>query len=550
MHVDSSTTRRKGKSYTRYLIRQCYRENGKTKLRTVANISHCPIEEINAIRLALKHKHHLSKLSTEKIDFEIKQELSIGALWLIFKVAKQCGIVEALGDSRNGKLALWQIIARIIEQGSRLSAVRLARQHAVTDVLGLEKFDEDDLYENLDWLADKQAQIEEYLFRRLKKGHSKLFLYDVTSSYLEGQCNALAAYGYNRDGKKGKLQIVVGLLCNQDGIPISIEVFTGNTVDVKTIFARIQKAVERFGVKEVTFVGDRGMIKNASIEVLQQYGFHYITAITKAQINTLINQGLIQLGLFDESLYEIINEDGTRYVLRRNPLRAENMEYSRRDKLKVLKKLITLKNEYLKIHRRAKLEVALKAVRQKAEKLNIADWLVISSKGRMIEIIINEEELSKKSILDGCYVLKTDVDTNKEMVHARYKDLTLVERAFRTSKTVFLELRPIYVRLASRTRGHVFIVMLAYRIIKELTRYWQELDITVEEGIHSLSTLCMLKVQINEHVHYNQIPTPNELLQQLFEKANVKLPSKLPKRRSDKNKINTKKKLQIARKVV
>jgi transposase len=219
----------------------------------------------------------------------LKQGVSFGAVWTVYHVARRLGIEKALGTTREGKLALWQVIARVIDQGSRLSAVRLAMSHAACDVLGLGPFDEDTLYENLDWLAGAQASIEDRLYaQRIKPQPINLFLYDVTSSYFEGTHNALAAFGYNRDGKKGKMQIVIGLLCDEDGYPVSIEVFPGNTHDPHTLAVQLTKVQARFGVQAITFVGDRGMIKGQQIEDLAQQGFHYITAITKPQIEKLL----------------------------------------------------------------------------------------------------------------------------------------------------------------------------------------------------------------------------------------------------------------------
>ncbi len=197
-------------------------------------------------------------------------------------------------------------------------------------------FCEDNLYENLSWLAENQESIEKRLFA-LRRGQSKpeLFLYDVTSSYLEGDQNALADWGYNRDKKRGKKQIVIGLLCDDQGEPVSAEVFTGNTLDPQTFGAQVKKVAERFGCERVTVVGDRGMIKTAQVEDLTEVGFHYITAITKPQIRSLIKKGVFQLELFDQQLCEI-KDNGVRYVLRRNPLRAKEMAATRDSKLAAL----------------------------------------------------------------------------------------------------------------------------------------------------------------------------------------------------------------------
>src|SRR5262249_18717529 len=292
MYIDTSHITRGGKTYTRHLLRESYRAHGKVLHRTIANVSQCSAAEIEALRLALRHKEALEHLGTIQDAVTLKQGLSFGAVWTVYHVARRLGIEQALGTTRAGKLALWQVIARVIDQGSRLSAVRLAMAHAACGVLGLDPFDEDALYENLDWLAGAQASIEDRLYaQRTKTNPINLFLYDVTSSYVEGTHNALAAFGYNRDGKKGNMQIVIGLLCDEDGHPVSIEVSPGNTKDPQTLGAQINKVKASFGVHEIPFVGDRGMIKAQPIEALAQQGLHYITAITKPQIEKLLKQG-------------------------------------------------------------------------------------------------------------------------------------------------------------------------------------------------------------------------------------------------------------------
>jgi len=524
-------TNSRGK-YTCYLLRETYREDGKVKHRTIANLSGCNEQEIEAMRLALKHKKDLSQLISVTQAVSLRQGLSVGAVWLIFDMAKQLGITEALGNSRQGKLALWQVIARVIDQGSRLSAVRLAGSHGACDILGLEAFDEDDLYENLDWLDENQSKIEDSLFKSsYSQNQPGLYLYDVTSSYLEGQCNELAAFGYNRDGKKGKRQIVIGLLCNETGKPLSIEVFVGNTQDTATVASQIQKVAQRFGGGDITFVGDRGMIKNQQVEDLTEHGFHYITAITKPQIESLINHGVIQMTLFDEQLAEIRIDNGIRYILRRNPERAIEIRQSRDGKLASLGQMVKKQNEYLTEHPRASEAVALRKVADRCEKLKVSKWVVALSSDRKISLTTDQEALAEIEKLDGCYVLKTDLKkkaASKETIHSRYKDLAQVEWAFRTSKTVQLEMRPVNVRLASRTRGHVFVVMLAYQIVQELANRWNEVDLTVAEGINELTTLCATEVLVNDEPRCNKIPQPRPSIEQLLKAASVRLPDVLP----------------------
>ena len=213
-----------------------------------------------------------------------------------------------------------------------------------TDFLRLGKFSENDLYKNLDWIAGHQHEIENTLYKRRHGSKPcRLFLYDVTSSYFEGVENELANYGYNRDKKRGKMQIVIGLLCDEEGVPLAVEVFEGNTGDVQTFHSQIRKVADRFHVKQVVFVGDRGMIKSAQQQELTEEGFGFITALTKPQIETLIHRGDIQLELFDEDVSEVALDNGKRYILRRNPVRAEEIAASRTSKLQSLRDFVAKK---------------------------------------------------------------------------------------------------------------------------------------------------------------------------------------------------------------
>ncbi|MFQ5493740.1 MAG: IS1634 family transposase, partial [Candidatus Dojkabacteria bacterium] len=516
MHIveNKSYPKKSKKIYQSILLRESYRENGKVKKRTIANLSHCKPEEIAAIKLALKHKDNLSELGSLKEGVTLQEGLSVGAIWTVYQIAKRIGIERALGTTNfAGKLCMWQVIARVIEQGSRLSAVRLAQVHAACDVLDMRRgFDENDLYENLSWLADNQQKIERALFSvRRKKKEPEIFLYDVTSSYLEGTNNFFGEYGYNRDGKKGKQQIVIGLLCDESGEPVSAEVFAGNTQDTQTFASQVKKVAERFGCERVTFVGDRGMIKIPQIKNLPE-GFHYITAITKPQIDSLIDQGVIQMGLFDEEVFEV-EDDGIRYILRRNPVRVEEINESRISKRKSVEKLLKKKNIYLRKHARAKVETAIKDVNKKIVQLKIDKWLKVISQERTLKLEVDNNVLEEASRLDGCYVIKTDLPkdvADKQIIHDRYKDLAEVERAFRTCKTDFLEVRPVYVQTEKNTRGHVFVVMLAYMIVRILRDAWKQFDLTVEEGLKQLSTLCSTEVKVKKQGSCIQIPRPRE----------------------------------------
>lgn len=520
-----------GKVYTSIHLRESYRDGPHVRKRNLVNLTHHDPQEIAAIELALRHKGNLAALgSLERV--ELVQGLSIGAVWTVFEAARHLGIVQALGPGFAGQLALWQVLARVLEQGSRLSAVRLAQVHAACDVLGIRRgFDENDLYANLSWLSEHQMTIEKRLFAA-RRGQQKpeLFLYDVTSSYLEGQENAYGEYGYNRDGKKGKKQIVIGLLCDEQGEPVSTEVFRGNTQDAQTFAAQVKKASERFGCERVTFVGDRGMIKSGQVEELAQVGFHYITAITKPQIETLLAAGVLQMELFAAEVCQI-QQDGGRYVLRRNPLRAAQLAASRADKQARVEQLCQSRNQYLAAHPRAKVTTAEKALRAKIAQLKIADWLEPHAAGRSVQLTVNRAALEEAARLDGCYVLKTDLPesaASPQIVHDRYKDLAQVEQAFRTCKTAHLETRPIYVRTAEHTRGHVLVVMLAYLIRRALSRAWASLDVTVEEGLHQLQTLCSTEIKVQGGGSCLRIPTPGTGASALLKALHIRLPEALP----------------------
>ena len=548
MYVDTSHITRGGKTYTRHLLRESYRAHGKVLHRTIANVSQCSAAEIAALRLALRHKEALEHLGTIQDAITLKQGLSFGAVWTVYQVARRLGIEQALGTTRDGKLALWQVIARVIDQGSRLSAVRLAMAHAACDVLGVGPFDEDVLYDNLDWLAHRQAAVEDTLFaKRTRIKPVSLFLYDVTSSYLEGTHNDLAAFGYNRDGKKGKRQIVIGLLCDEDGQPVSIEVFPGNTRDPRTFAAQLAKVKSRFGAAAITFVGDRGMIKGQQIEDLTQQGFHYITAITKPQIEKLLRQGTLQLDLFDQELAEVLTDEGLRYVLRRNPVRAQEVRDTRHAKLATLQALVAKHNQYLTDHPRANVQGAWQKLVARAKTLRIADWVELTIEERTITLTVKTHAQQEAAKLDGCYVLKTDLtpqQANKELVHDRYKDLASVEQAFRTCKTAHLEVRPIFVRREARTRAHAFVVMLAYQIIQYLASCWSLLDITVEEGLHALTTLCLVEVSPTHAPSYHCIPTPRDAIARLLHSADITLPKAFS---LSGVRVSTRKKLQSER---
>ena len=589
MFLDSSSSKAaNGKTYRRLLLRTSFRVDGKVKHRTLGNLSDCDPSEIEAIKLALRHKEQLSAFlgflasaelappvvpgtalpaspSQPAPDAPFVQGPSVGAILGLRALAEELGIVAALGSEREGKLALWQVIARALDQGSRLSAVRLARDLGAQPVLGLPGFDEDDLYANLTWLHGEQQRIEEQLFARRYQqcGAPSLYLYDVTSTYLEGDHNELGAFGYNRDGKRGKKQVVIGLLCDDQGVPVAIEAFKGNTGDPKTVPGQIASLQQRFGARHITLVGDRGMLRGPQIKDLQAAGMHYITAISKPQIETMLAAGSLQMELFDNELAEIEvpgesnekdHEEGTaegpregriaeRYILRRNPTRQAEMARTRADKKQALDKDLASLNDYPASHPRAKAATAQRRLDQRPGKLGLGGWISVRVKHRQLIMEQDQAALDEESKLDGCYVLRTDLkeaQASKETVHERYKSLAHVGQAFRRCKTMELELRPVHVRKEGSTRGHILVVMLAYQLMRELGRRWAHLDLTVREGLQRLNTYCAVEVAGVIQV----LLQPRADVQALLDAARVTLPSLLPRATA---KVATKRRLPKSR---
>jgi len=370
MFIQRIHKKTKTKTYTSVVLMENYREGKKVKHRIISNLSKWPETLVSGLEKLLK-----GEKVTTVADLELSVGKSFGAILTVSKLAKRLGIKQALGNSRQADLALFQIAGRIISQGSRnYLANEWVKGQAVEKVFKLNNFTEDSLYDNLDWLSENQQRIERKLYKYRNNGApiKELFLYDVTSSYLEGDKNELAAYGYNRDKKKGKKQIVIGLLTDSDGYPISVEVFDGNTTDTKTVSSQLSKLKDNFGVERVVFVGDKGMVKSSQIDEItsDEYKWHYLTTITKQQIKTLLAKNIIQLELFDKEIVEVQEaEDDTRYILRRNPVRAEELKKSRDSKIEYIIELVNQKNLYLTEHPKARTEVAYRKIEEKYQAL-------------------------------------------------------------------------------------------------------------------------------------------------------------------------------------
>ena len=523
MYVDTATYIRSGKTHKRYLLRTSYRENGKVKKKTIASLCTLTPDEISSLKLALQHKSDLSALTSIK-GAEVIQGKSFGAVIALKTIADELGITKALGNSKEAVIAMWQIMGRVLFQGSRLSLLRMLDIHEAEKILSVpNNLSAKQLYTNLSWLEQNQLKIEKKL-QNYHKVQSNLYLYDVTSSYLEGENNELAEYGYNRDKKKGKKQIVIGLLTASDGIPVAVRVFKGNTSDSKTIPDQIDLLKKEFMIKKVTLVGDRAMFPKSQKDDLPET-ISYITAISKRQIKTLLDAKQLQLSLFDEDLQEI-EIDRVRYILRCNSIRKQEIAANRSSKIELLAAKISEKNKYLREHEKANPDIAVKDLKNRIEKLNINKFIELTTENRVIKYTINQEALEKESQLDGCYCLTTDVpkeEADKDIIHARYKDLAMVERAFRTMKQSHLEIRPVYLRREDRTRAHVFVTMMAFMIEKKLAEYWESIKISVTEGLNALTTLITTVLSIGE-INITKTVKPTGICKQLLEKLNINIP--------------------------
>jgi len=499
------------------LLRESFREGGKVRTRTLANLTSWAPERIEALRRALKGE--FDGLSG---DLPPTCGPIFAVLFVLKQLADRIGLTRVLGKERLAKLALFLVLVRVAAQGSRLSAVRWAANHAVAETLGLGRFDEDDLYAALDALAPRQEQIEDTLYhlvRRQTGPSPTVVLYDVTSSYFEGECNELAAFGYNRDKKPGKSQIVIGLMTMADGEPVAVHVFEGNTADPLTVPAQVETLRTRFGITEVVFVGDRGMVKTKGKAALATAGYKYITALTTPQVRKLLREGVLRPEWFTPHVHAV-QHGPVRLVLRRSEAVRRKAQRRRHDKLAKLHVLITARNAFVRTAPRAQPEAGLRTLHAWVTRHKLAGWVQLSLQEGAIIATVDEAAQSEATLLDGCYVLETDVPQTvleAQAVHDRYRDLHEVEQDFRTMKTGLLEVRPVFVRKAPRTRAHVLVTMLALKVVREMRRALtaafgttddDKMAVTVDDALAALSRLCLLLYQVRGTV-ISRLPSPD-----------------------------------------
>jgi hypothetical protein len=455
------------------LLRESFRDNGRVKKRTLANLSDWPTALVEGFRTLLK-----GGIAVAAQGIGIRRALPHGHAAAVLGTIRLIGLDRLLGkpsDPRLARLAIALIASRLISPTSKLATARdLTADTACSSLgrlLGLGAVDEVELYRALDWLGARQAAVETALARRhLKEG--ALVLYDLSSSWVEGRCCALARFGYSRDGKKGKLQIVYGLLCAADGCPVAVEVFEGNTADPMTLSAQIDKLKERFGLSRVVLVGDRGMITSARIrDELRPAGLDWITALRAPQIRALLDAGAFQLSLFDErDLAEITTPEfpGERLVVCKNPLLAAERARKREDLLQATEAALRkLADQIARGSGPAGQDKIARAVGRIENRYKLAKLFDLAIAEDGFTFRRNPARVADEARLDGFYVIRTSVE-NKVLaannVVGAYKSLARVERAFRSLKTVDLRLRPIHHWLAPRVRAHVFLCMLACHV--------------------------------------------------------------------------------------
>lgn len=480
MHV--VTNRRQGvhREYVTHLLRRSYREGGKVRNETLANLSHLPDELIELIRGALRGQRYLPA----ETAFAIERSLPAGHVQAALVMARRLDLARLLDrqPSKERDLCLAMICQRVIAPASKLETVRALSQSTLASELGVEGVDEDDLYAAMDWLLERQSRIEDRLARRhLTDG--ELVLYDVSSSYFEGRSCPLAKLGYSRDGKRGTAQIIYGLLCDRPGRPIAVEVFSGELHDHKTLPSQIEKLKRRFHLKTVIVVSDRGMVTKANIELLKDTdGAGWITALKAPQIKKLARAGVLQLSLFDEhNLAEITAPEdfpGERLIVCRNPLVGAERTRKREELLTATERgLDEIADRVTRGTLTGSDQIGL-AVGPAIKRYRMKKHFTLAITDTSFTYARKTDQIQAEAALDGIYVLRTSALAQTlatgDVVRA-YKGLEQVERAFGSFKGPDLQIRPIHHRLETRVRAHVLLCTLAYYLTWHLKAAWTPL---------------------------------------------------------------------------
>ena len=484
-HVVTTRRRYKGRVYATHLLRRSYREDGRVKNETLGNLSHLPEALIDLVRRALRGETFVPVSAR----LEILGSRAHGHVQAVRQAMQRLGVESLLGSRSSAERAqiCALIAARVLAPHTKLATTRWWRTTTLAEEFGVSEVDEDDLYAAMDWLLERQSVIERKLAAR-HLGEGSLALYDLSSSYFEGRHCPLGRIGYSRDGKKNKLQVNYGLMTTRSGCPISVSVYAGNTADAKTLLPQVSKLRESFGLERVVLVGDRGMISHKGIgEIKTLEGMAWITALKSGQIRTLVEAGVLQLGLFDErNLFELAHPDypGERLIACRNPELAKLRAHKRQ----ALLQATTLEIEKLRerVARGALRGAATIGVKlgRVVDKYKVAKHFELTITDTQLSYQILEPQVAAEAALDGIYVIRTGLPKKQlsapEAVRS-YKALAQVERAFRCLKSVDLRIRPIHHRLEKRVRAHIFLCMLAYYVEWHLIEAWRPLLFADEE---------------------------------------------------------------------
>lgn len=476
MHIDIVPNR---KSAPAVLLRESYREGKKVRKRTLANLSALSVEQIDSIRRTLKGE----RLVPVSELFATVRSFHHGHVLAVRTAMRRLGFESILASRpcRERDLVVAMATAQILEPDSKLATTRWWHTTTLPESLGVSDANEDELYAALDWLATRQKQVEKKLAaRHLSDGG--LVLYDLSSSYFEGKTCPLAKLGHNRDGKKGKLQVNYGLLTDGRGCPVAVSVFDGNTGDPKTLLPQVHKLKEEFGIDKLVLVGDRGMISQKQINQLKEMnGVDWITALKTGGIRNLVEDGAIQLGLFDEkNLFELIHPDypGERLVACRNPELAKLRAHKRQSLLDATtKELEKVRSMVLSGKLKGKDAIGLR-IGKVVNKYKVAKHLILNIIDNGFDYSIDQTKVASEAALDGIYVIRTSVpktklDSNQTVLS--YKRLSQVERAFRSLKSIDLEVRPIRHHQETRVRAHIFLCMLAQYVVHHMIDAWRPL---------------------------------------------------------------------------
>ena len=465
MHIDIVPNR---KSRPAILLRESYREDGKVKKRTVANLSSLSLEQAEQIRSILKGEQ-LTPVNALLVKKQTRQHGNVDAVHTAMRRLKFDALLSKK-SCRQRDIIMGVIAALIIDPDSKLGVTRSWGNTTIPTIFNLEKVDEDDVYEAMDWLLLQQDKVEKKLASR-HLGENDFVMYDLTSSYFEGTKCPLAKRGYSRDGKKGKLQVNYGMVTDRRGCPVAVSVFEGNMSDPCTVTTQVDKVKNKFGIEQMVLVGDRGMLSQKQIDELQEKGgVDWITAVKSGAIRKLINNESLQLGLFDErNLFSFTDAEypGERLIACRNTELAARRAYKRNAMLDAtemeLEKVQSLVSSG-KLKGQDKIGVRTGRV---INRYKMAKHFILQIQDAQLSFERNAQSISQESALDGIYVVRTSLPEDRmddDDIVRSYKNLSNVERAFRSLKAIDLMVRPIRHRTENRVRAHIFLCMLAYYV--------------------------------------------------------------------------------------